>query len=367
MNTDYIGIDGNEANVSQPVGSNIFAARLIESIVKHSVLPVKVYLKSLPKPHMPQEDVQLQYRIIGPERPAWTQWRLPLELYSSKPRPRVFFSPGHYAPRFCPVPSVVTILDLAFLKYPETFKKKTLRQLIDWTSYSIKQAASVVTISQSTKTDVVNYYHLDPEKVSVCYPGSNLEYAKSHCLSVNPGLDLPEKYIVFVGTLQPRKNLKRLLTVFDKLILKHRDLHLVLVGKAWHQFNQVKLGDHRNVKLLGYLTNQELIEVLTKSQGLVMPSLYEGFGLPVLEAMQLGVLVAVSDTSSLPEITGDWPFLFNPKNSREMYIALNQMISIDNSNKKKLVRIGKIRAKRFSWDNCAKDILEVLKNVAANR
>src|SRR5258708_23851339 len=143
-----IGIDGNEANVVKRVGVGEIAYWLLYYFsefretgqIKHDFV---IYLKNKPLPTMPKEGDGWRYQVVGPQK-LWTQFALPLNLFFRK-RPDVFFTPSHYAPRFSPVSTVVTVLDLAYLKFPELFNKSDLYQLVNWTKYSIKQARKIIT------------------------------------------------------------------------------------------------------------------------------------------------------------------------------------------------------------------------------
>ena len=135
-----IGVDGNEANIKNRVGSNQYAFELLQALwkldKKHHWL---IYLRKKPRVDMPREREGWHYRVFGPSR-FWTQWRLPLDLYLHQPRPDVFFTPGHYSPRWCPVPLVIAIMDLGYLHFPEQFTKPIYYQLKKWTERSIKKA-----------------------------------------------------------------------------------------------------------------------------------------------------------------------------------------------------------------------------------
>ena len=176
-----IGIDGNEANVKKRVGSNVYAYNILCQLHKirkstdykagkARIIKFKIYLNSKPLNDLPKQTSWWQYKVLKPKF-LWTQWRLPLELYLRESKPDVFFTPGHYAPRFCPVPSVISIMDLAFLEYPKSFRKKDLHQLINWTDYSVRNAAHILTISEYTKKDIVKFYKVSEDKITVTYPG----------------------------------------------------------------------------------------------------------------------------------------------------------------------------------------------------
>lgn len=169
-----IGVDGNEANVDRRVGIGEYAFELLRRFsdfrFKIKDLRFVIYLKTDPREDMPEEGKNWQYRVVGPKK-LWTQIGLPLDLFLHKPRPDVFFTPTHYAPRFSPIPTVISIMDLSFVHYPQLFRKSDLYQLKNWTTYSAKKASKIFTISNSSKDDIIKIYQVPEDKVVVTYPG----------------------------------------------------------------------------------------------------------------------------------------------------------------------------------------------------
>ena len=354
-----IGIDGNEANVANRVGSNVYAFELLKQFAglnKHQFI---VYLKNLPLDDLPRPTGSFQYRVLRPGK-FWTQWRLPLDLYLHQPRPDVFFSPGHYGPRWCPAPLAISVLDLSYIFFPKMFKKRDLFQLRRWTGRSIRQASKILTISQSSKNAIIAYYHLPAEKVVVTYPGNKLKM-------INAKYGINGDYILYVGTLQPRKNLVRLIESF-KLAMKqlnNETMKLVIVGKKGWLYDKIfakvkELDFEKRVVFTGFVPDEELPAFYQKAQCFVLVSLYEGFGLPVLEAMHYGCAVVASNVSSLPEVVGQAGVLVDPENIKAIAAGIEKAIK----NKKELAVKGKEQAKNFSWEKCARKTLEVLENAA---
>src|SRR6266480_4959972 len=210
-----IGIDGNEANVSERVGIGEYSFELLRQFSRYQVSSIKyqVYIKEKPLEHMPQHSDNWTYTIVKPKK-FWTQFGLPFHLYTHFPKPDVFFSPSHYAPRFSPVPTAISIMDLSYIHFPQLFAKKDLYQLTHWTAYSAKNASKIFTISESSKNDIINYYQVKPENVVVTYPGIKVKSQKLKVKSMEElqkKYGISEKFILFVGTIQPRKNIWRLI------------------------------------------------------------------------------------------------------------------------------------------------------------
>src|ERR1035437_3132164 len=167
-----IGIDGNEANIANKVGISEYAFELLKQFESFKVQNVKfrVYLKSEPLNDMPKAREGWEYRIIGP-RKMWTQFALPFSLLLDKKRPNVFFSPSHYAPRFSPILTAISIMDLSYIHFPQLFTKHDLYQLVNWTKYSAKNASKIFTISNFSKGDIIKTYGKRSEDVITTYLG----------------------------------------------------------------------------------------------------------------------------------------------------------------------------------------------------
>jgi glycosyltransferase involved in cell wall biosynthesis len=373
-----IGIDGNEANVNDRVGSGMYAFQVMQHLYELDTWnEYIIYLKSAPVVDMPRERKNWQYEICGPQK-LWTQFALPLKLFADRKKLDVFFSPGHYAPRFSAVPTVVAVLDLAFMKFPEYFKKSDLMQLKSWTKYSVKNAKHVITISESTKRDVVNYYKASPSDVTVTYIGFDTETFKpiNDQSVIKPILEkygFQQPYILYLGTLQPRKNIVRLVHAFKDLVSQDKysnlGLKLVIVGKKGWMYQEVfsevkKLNMEDIVVFTGYIPDSEKPAVLSGALIYTLPSLYEGFGIPVLEAMACGTPVVVSQISSLPEVVGEFGILVDPYSEKSICGGLKLLVK-DVELRDKLRENGLRWVKQFDWMHSARTTLTVLEQVGS--
>ncbi|NMC36065.1 glycosyltransferase family 4 protein [Candidatus Beckwithbacteria bacterium] len=375
-----IGIDGNEANVQNRVGSNVYAYELLSAL--HELIrvdktkQVRVYLKQDRQTTLPGILTNWDYKTFGPSL-AWTQWRLPLELTLEKlsgKAPDIYFSPGHYSPRFSSVPTVVTIMDLAYLMFPDDFRGSDLRQLKAWTRRSVKKASHILAISQSTKDDIVKHYRINPEKITVTYPGLSLKVSKkpgdNSFKNLQAYLGITRPYLIYVGTLQPRKNISALLDSFTILKKQFPKLKLVIVGKKGWLYDEI-FTKVKNLKLrsevifTGYVSNFEKYELLRHAQAFILPSLYEGFGLPVLEAMALDVPVIVSRVSSLPEVGGEAAFYIDdPKSAQNIAQVTSSVLQLSVNRLKEIQAKGRAQALKFTWQDCAQKTLTVLEHLA---
>lgn len=363
-----IGIDGNEANEERKVGIGEYAYELLKQFnkLKNQNIKFNIYLKSPPRADMPPPSSNFSYKIITP-RKMWTQFALPISLFLGK-RPDVFFTPSHYAPRISPVPTVVSIMDLSFIKFPDLFAKKDLYQLKNWTSYSAKNARKILTISEYSKNDIINEYKKDAKDVIVTHLGIKPTISLNKSSNMN---DLKKKfginkeYILFVGTIQPRKNIEKLIKAFSKI---DKDIQLVIVGKKGWLYEDIlkapeKYRVENKVKFLDFVDDEELPILYKNALCFVLPSLYEGFGLPVLEAMKNSCPVLISNVSSLPEAGGDAAEYFDPEDVTEISKKIEKVIG-DKNLREEMIKKGLAQVKKFSWEKTAKETLKVLEEVA---
>lgn len=363
-----IGIDGNEANVTKRVGVGEYAYQLLTRFYTEKNIDFIIYLKDEPVGDMPAKSKHWQYRVIKPGM-LWTQWRLPIDLYMRRLRPDVFFTPTHYSPRMSPVPTVMTIFDLSYIFFPDLFKKGDLYKLRNWTAHSVKQASKILTISTSSKNDIIEEYGVDENKVIVTYLGiKNVVSLEPRVYGMNQlqnKYQLQEKFILFVGTLQPRKNIVKLIQAYSRI--NKKDVDLVIVGKRGWLYEEIleapkKYGVADRVKILENVNDEDLAVFYKHALCYVLPSLYEGFGLPVLEAMQYGCPVLTSNVSSLPEAGGDAVLYFDPNNVDDMAEKITKIVN-DEKLRKVLIEKGKKQAQKFNWDKTAKQTLDVLREV----
>lgn len=365
---NLIGIDANEANlIPDRVGSNKFAFNILFALSKLDTdNNFTVYLSTPPLEDLPKARGNWNYRVIPPPK-FWTQWRLPLDLYIHNPRPNVLLSLGHYAPRFSPIKTVVSIMDLGYLIYPEQLTKRDLWQLKNWTSYSIKSAAHIITISEHTKKDIIKFYKVDPSRISVIYPGYDSSIFRpisdqEKIKGILTKYSINKPYLVFVGALKPNKNLERLIEAFNKL--RQEDLDLVIVGKKGWLYDSIfrtvsKLGIEKRVIFTGFVPDEELPYLLNGAKLFVFPSLYEGFGMPVVEAMACGTPVLTSNVGSLPEVLDNCGLIADPYSIDSIALGIVKGLKRSSYYTEK----GLKRAKLFSWEKSAKEVIKIVNSL----
>jgi glycosyltransferase involved in cell wall biosynthesis len=370
-----IGIDASRATVAQRTGTEVYSVEVIRYLLRAgSGHRFRLYSReALPEALTTSANAPDEARVIPFPR-LWTHFRLGWEVRLD--RPDVLFVPAHVLPLGSLGPTVVTIHDLGYLHFPEAHPLRQ-RAYLDWsTRTSALKATKVIADSQATRRDLIEAYGADPDKVTVVHlgrdPAFGAELAEESVSAsrVRYGLAEGGGYLLYVGTLQPRKNLPRLVDAYARLVsaLGDRAPRLVLAGKIGWMSQDLsamvdRLGLAGRVVLPGYVAPQDLPAVLSGATAFVYPSLYEGFGLPVLEAGACGVPVITSNTSSLPEVAGDAAILVDPLDVEALAAAMAQLLT-DDGLCAELSRKGRENARRFSWERCAAETLQVLEAAA---
>jgi glycosyltransferase involved in cell wall biosynthesis len=297
-------------------------------------------------------------------RILWEQTVLP--VLASGYQLDVLHAPLNVQPVACTVPVVLTIHDLTFIKYPDRFQALKQRYLATLTRYSARRARRILADSAATKRDVERYFGIAPHKVQVVYPGvdpdfrphqSGSDTERAALASFRSRQGLPEHFVLYLGTLEPRKNVDRLVAAFAEVVKRGLPHALVLAGGKGWQFESIfaavdRYGLTERVIFPGYVSRDEQPLWYTASDLFVYPSLYEGFGLPPLEALACGVPVVTSNTSSLPEAVGSAGITVDPG---DVPALTNAMISVlTNSNRADQMRVdGIAHAASFTWQRAA--------------
>ena len=268
--------------------------------------------------------------------------------------------------------SVVTVHDLTFLLFPEFHTKKNIELMMNGLNGGLKLADRIIADSQSTKEDLVQQLKIPQDRINVIYLGVGAEYKQAPDGNKDSNIlkkySLQDPYLLFIGVIEPRKNLVRLIRAFYYLKEDKKIEHkLVIAGrKGWLYddiFETVATLKLRNdVIFTGYIPDEDMPSLIRGSDFFVYPSLYEGFGLPPLEAMACGTPVITSNVSSLPEVVGDGALLVDPHSVEEISGGMAKLLE-DDVLRKKLVRKGLERAKRFTWDRVARETLKVYEEI----
>ena len=311
-------------------------------------------------------------RLLPPPTPLV---RVPLALaLELRRRPVDVLHVQYTAPPFCPAPVVTTIHDLAFEHLPETFTRRGKAQLRLTVRRTARQAAHILTVSEFSRQDILKTYGLPPDKVTVTHNGCEAHFtpqpASEHeTEAIKQKFGIARDYLLAVGSLQPRKNLVRLLRAYAQLREQQPSfqLQLVLVGRQLWLYQEI-LREIRqqnfaaDVIVTGYANDEDLPALYRSAVALVYPSLFEGFGLPPLEAMACGTPVITSNSSSLPEVVGDAALLVNPYEESELAQAMWR-ITNNTALRSQLSQAGRQQAKRFTWSAAAEKTLRTYQTV----
>lgn len=299
---------------------------------------------------------------------SWTQTRFAWELF--RQHPERLFMPVQALPVILPkgTQSIVTIHDLAFKLFPEHFPSRDVRKLNWLTDYAVRHATRLIAISESTKRDILHWYpRISERKIRVIHHGFDIP--QEGLLSQGDELEILEKfhltdgeYILYVGALQPRKNLARLMEAFAIFGKSHPLANIVLAGEAaWMSGDIFQARDchvfRDRIVMTDRVSFEERSALYKHARIFAYPSLYEGFGLPILEAFAAGVPVVCANNSSLPEVAGDAAKFFEANQSDALAASLSQLWD-DITQRTSLVAAGKEQLKRFSWDKCAQETAE---------
>ena len=369
-----IGIDASRAVISHKTGTENYAFSLIKAIAKidpHS--EYRLYFNSKNEVGLVNQENFKEVPIYSPK--LWTQYRLSKEMFLNKID--ILFVPAHTLPVLRPrnLKTVVTIHDLGaqYLKEYHQFPHRLY--LNKTTEYAIGNATEIITVSHSTEKEMIEDYKGDPGKITVIYEGYDREVyhfdriknATDENQNVLTRYKIDKPYLLFVGTIQPRKNIKRLIKAFSKI--DNNELILVLAGKKGWMFEDIiqlpsKLGISDRVRFLDYVKGEDLPYLYYQAQVFVFPSLCEGFGIPLLEAMALGCPVVTANLSSMPEVVGEAGYLVDPYSVESIKKGIEEVIN-NKKRRKEMQKAGQIRAEEFSWEKAASETLKVFEKIKA--
>lgn len=314
------------------------------------------------------------YRIKELGRfPFWTQTRLAFEL--QKNSPEALWMPMHNIPlvKKKNLQTTVTIHDLAFKYFPEHFPLRDRTELSLLTDLAIKRSDKIIAVSESTKKDILKFYpQIKEAKIHVIHHGFDQEFfSRPAALEIKEELATShklqaKKYILYVGALQPRKNLERLIDAFSRIKKNFPEMKLVLAGgKAWLWEGILQKAQsspfQKDIIFIGQVGFEKARALYQQAAVFAFPSLYEGFGIPILEALAAGVPVVTANNSSLPEVGGDAALYADAENSEDLAEKIGKVLK-DPNLQQEMIAKGKQQLQKFSWEKCAQETLKVIKS-----
>jgi glycosyltransferase involved in cell wall biosynthesis len=365
-----IGLDISRLAVAQRTGTEHYTRALLGALIALDKRNrYRLYAKE-PPADLPTLPSNFTLRSIPLPR-LWTHARLSLEMLHAPPD--VLFVPAHALPLALPRRSVVTIHDLGFRYYPQAHTAGQRLYHRVFTPLSVHRATHIIAISQATKRDLQQLYRVPAHKITVVYHGVDQRFRPLDPAVVAPVLQrygVVQPYLLFVSTVQPRKNVARLIEAWARArrVINFPNLTLVLVGKRGWLSEQIEqraaeLGVAHAVRFVGYVPDHDLPALLNGALAYVTPSLYEGFGMTVLEAQRCGTPVLASSTSSLPEVVGEAGLLVDPHDVAAIANGIVRLVE-DEQLRITLRERGLQHAPSWTWTRTAQETVAVLEAAA---
>lgn len=363
-----IGIDASRAGSEGRTGTENYSLNIIKhlAVIDRSNSYVLYSKKPLEKELAP-ENLGTNFSNCVINWPIlWTQGGLTLKMITA--RPDVLFIPSHTVPWIHSANTVVTIHGLEYEYFPESYTYWQRSYLKFSTYLGARWSKKVIVPSKNTKNDLAKFYQVQLDKIKVIPHGSN---DLSVFGSKSPEIKFyfqDHDYMLFIGRLERRKNIVRIIDSFNHVRrqLNAQSFKLVLTGKNGIGYEEIKQAIAKSpfkndIIVKGYVTDEEKYSLMKKASVFIYISLYEGFGMPILEAQALGIPVVVSNCSSIPEVTGEGAILVDPTAKAEISNALLSIFT-NTDLRNRLIEKGKENAKRYSWEKCARETLNILTN-----
>lgn len=351
-----IGIDAREGVKKQRAGKGEYVYQIVSGLIKHSEHQFVLFLDQDPLPEWRKDNVKF---IIFKTAPFAWQLRVFLYLEFLHPVDIYFSTTSVIVPALIrSIPVVTVLFDFVSFLFPQHHDRKAVvleKFLMKW---AVRFSKKLIAISEHTKKDAVGLFKINPNKIFVTHLAPSLS-DKGEEIEIT-GKDI----ILFIGTLEPRKNIVRLVEAFNKLRGDGIESALVLVGKWGWQSGAIKQSIENSlfkndIQVLGYIKDANKNSLYKQATVFAFPSLYEGFGLPPLEAMANGTPVITSNVSSLPEVVGDAAMLVNPQNTEEIYQALRKILT-NKEFANQLANKGYAQVQKFTWENTIQKTLDIL-------
>ncbi len=363
------------AAVHGKAGIGRYAGSLACALVEHRPGRVAVFYNRGRETALPAALEEAPARTI---RAGYKPWRMAVWLGQLSglgfnrliPDAELFHATEHLLPPLGDLPTVLTVHDMIFKRFPQHQKRLNFWYLNATMPLYCRRADAIITVSQASKRDIVADYGLDPAKITVVYEAASPEFrpaAQSAVEQVRSRYSLPERFLIHVGTIEPRKNLSRLAEALKALRDAGLNIPLVIVGsKGWlyddffRRLEGLEMGDAFHFP--GFVPDDDLAVMYGAATATVMPSVYEGFGLPVLESMACGTPVLASNRASLPEMGGEAARYFDPYDVSAMAASIRDVWA-DAGLRAEMARAGLEQAARFSWSRAAAETLAVYDRV----
>ncbi len=359
-----IGIDGSALIKDQPTGVEVMTRELIHALLKCD--KDNHYFIYTPKP-LTGELLNFSNATsrVGKAVKFWTQTTLP--QMAGRDRLDIFWAPSNILPQGLKCKTLATVHDLAFMKFPRCYRLKDW--FLSWlTVRRAVNATCAMTVSRQTKQDLIRYFGASPDRVKVVYCALPYTHKQASPGDIRHRYHLPARFLLTVGRIEPRKNSANIVKAFAEVAQEMSDLHLVFVGpvKGKHprrvQLLIDRLGLHSRVHFLGFVPLDDLFTMYQMAEVLVFPSLYEGFGIPILEAWAARTPVLTSNTGATKEVAEDAAILVNPLSISDIAEKIKILLQ-DELVRAKYIQAGTSRLQQFSWRHSASKLKNILENL----
>lgn len=369
-----IGIDASRANRDIKTGTEWYSYNLILELAKiDSENRYFLYTPEKLKEKLSKLPNNFEEKILSwPPKYLWTMLRMSYEM--KKQSPDLLFVPAHIIPLISPQKTVTTIHDVGFVRFPDLYSNLEVKYHKFGLEQAIKKASTIITISEFSKKEMIELYHIDSQRIKVVYQGFDRgEYRviddRERLAKVKEKYKLPNNYLLFVGRINFKKNIPNLIKAFKEVLSQDelKDFKLVLVGEPETGYDDIireikKQNLNDKILLLGWVNMEDLVCIMNMAKVFVFPSKYEGFGIPPLEAMSCNIPVIAADSGSIPEVVNDAALLFNPDSPSDIAEKLIKLLK-NRKLQEDLINLGRQRINNFSWNKCAKETLEVFKSL----
>lgn len=369
----WIGVEASRANRVQRTGVEWYACHLMREL---AALPEAArhqwtaYTETSLRPDLRSWIPNWEERVLPwPPKYLWTQMRLSWEM-KTRP-PQTLFVPAHVLPRILPSKAVVTVHDVGFRRFPNLYKPIQVAYHDLTTRDIVRSHAKIITVSEFSKREIIELYHASPDQITVTPLGIDVERYRPQTLEAKKRIrekyHLDQPFMLFVGRLEEKKNIPRLVRAFCEAMEASKGSELlVLAGLEGHGWKEVQtwLATHprrHQVRVLGYLLEDDKPALTAAADWYVQASLYEGFGLPVLEAMACETPVLCANAGSLPEIVGSAKALFfDPLRVSNIAETIERAFRLPQAERDEMIRVGAIHAPNFTWKQTAQQTLPIL-------
>ena len=364
-----IGVDASRANKQQRTGVEWYSYHILRELAALPQAAEHRWRAYTPTPLL--EDMRAaiplweERRLAWPPKYLWTQLRLSYELYRHEPG--LLFVPAHVLPRIRPRKTCVTVHDIGFHRMPELYKPIQVAYHEIATRDIVRSNAKILTVSEFSKQEIMDAYHVSAERIHVTPLGVEEEYQpqslaeqarvrERHALGDRP-------FVLYIGRLEEKKNIHRLVEAFLLMAEQRSEVLCVLAGprgRGWENIRELlrKHPQGKRVRVAGYVDERDKRALLSAAQCYVQPSLYEGFGLPILEAMACGTLVVSSSAGSLPEVGGSCVAEYvDPRAASSIARGMERAFAYSDAERNRLIQQGRAHAATFTWKKTAEQTM----------